>query len=448
VPAPVDRESFRRRVDDAVLVLFALVREAVGWATTALLDQDVERANQVIADDRAMDERCEELSALVKERLASTGLEPDELEYLVAVLQIVPELERSADLAEHIAQRALGSLGGVITPRSRGLIKRMSDIAGAMWMAAGDAYRQRSRDASFSLNDADDELDELAVSLVGEGVTSGGGPQTAVDLALIARFYERLGDHAVNLASRIETMDAPRRLGAPRVRLPRRSAVSTPQEKSGWFRRILHGLGRIRLVPTDEGFFALFQAAGVNCRDCAEALSKLIATLDDDPAALVEEIKSYERCGDQITVDLLRRLDASFVTPYDREDIHELAKELDDVVDDMLSAASLIQLVGQGEPLPELGELADTLVGMADELLALIGCLPKGEGARFRLERIEHLQRHGDATFWRGMARLFSGTYEALDVIKWKDIITALEQSLNAIEDVSNVIEGILVKNT
>jgi uncharacterized protein Yka (UPF0111/DUF47 family) len=202
------------------------------------------------------------------------------------------------------------------------------------------------------------------------------------------------------------------------------------------------------LVPTDEGFVDLFQAAGVNCRDCAETLSKLIATLNDDPAAHVEEIKSYERRGDQITVDLLRRLDASFVTPYDREEIHALAKELGDVVDDMLSASSLIQLVGRGEPLPELGELADTLVSMADELLALIGCLPKGEGARFRLERIEHLERQGDATFWRGMARLFSGTYEALEVIKWKDIITALEQSLNAFEDASNVIEGILVKNT
>jgi phosphate transport system protein len=254
VPAvPGDRESFRRRVDDAVLVLFALVPEAVGWATTALLDQDVDRANQVIADDRAMDERCEELSALVKERLAGTLPEPDELDYLVAVLQIVPELERSADLAEHIAQRALGSLGGVITPRSRGLIKRMSDVAITMWMAAGDAYRQRSRDASFSLNDADDELDELAASLVGEGVTSGGAPQIAVDLALIARFYERLGDHAVNLASRVEMMEAPRRLGAPRVRRPRRSAAPTPNEKSGWFRRLLHGLGRSVWCPQMKG---------------------------------------------------------------------------------------------------------------------------------------------------------------------------------------------------
>ena len=102
-----DRDEFRRRVDDAVLVLFALVAEGIGWATTALLDQDVELANQVIAGDRGIDERCEELARLVKERLSGTRLDPSELENLIAVLQIVPELERSADLAEHIAQRTI-----------------------------------------------------------------------------------------------------------------------------------------------------------------------------------------------------------------------------------------------------------------------------------------------------------------------------------------------------
>src|SRR6476661_10313819 len=93
-------EGFRLGIDDAVLILFALVAESIGWATTALLDQDVERANQVIADDQEVDERCERLTATVKERL-SANLGPDELEYLVAVLQVIPELERSADLAEH-----------------------------------------------------------------------------------------------------------------------------------------------------------------------------------------------------------------------------------------------------------------------------------------------------------------------------------------------------------
>src|SRR3954469_12068849 len=202
-----EAEQFRLGIDDAVLILFALVAESVGWATTALLDQDVERANQVIADDKEIDERCERLTASVKERLSATNLGPDELEYLVAVLQVIPELERSADLAEHIAQRTIGHVGGLITPRSRGLIQSMSDIAVDMWKASGTAYRQRSRDVAFRLSEADNELDDLATNLVNEGVAEGTEPQVAVDLALIARYYERLGDHAVQLVRRVGTRD-------------------------------------------------------------------------------------------------------------------------------------------------------------------------------------------------------------------------------------------------
>src|SRR3954454_4443015 len=178
-----EKDDFNRRVDDAVLVLFALVAESIGWATAALLEQDVERAQQVIEDDRGIDERCEELAGLVKERLSAGVLPPDELENLIAVLQIVPELERSADLAEHIAQRAARSIGGVITARSRGLIQSMSDVAVRMWQVAGTAYRQRSREASFALGEADDELDDLASNLVLDGAAEGAHPAVAAELA-------------------------------------------------------------------------------------------------------------------------------------------------------------------------------------------------------------------------------------------------------------------------
>src|SRR3954449_1656819 len=274
-----EAEGFRRGVDDAVLILFALVAESVGWATTALLDQDVDRANEVIADDQEFDERCERLTASVKERLSATNLTPDELEYLVAVLQVIPELERSADLAEHIAQRTVGQVGGLITPRSRGLIQAMSDIAVEMWKVAGTAYRQRSRDVAFRLSEADNELDDLATSLVNEGVREGTEPQVAVDLALIARYYERLGDHAVNLARRVDTMAAPRRLAAPATLDRRKDDVpSAPDGKRRGLRRFLHPIGNFRLAPTDDGFFDLFRSAGDNARECAMAVNKLVTS--------------------------------------------------------------------------------------------------------------------------------------------------------------------------
>jgi predicted phosphate transport protein (TIGR00153 family) len=311
-------------------------------------------------------------------------------------------------------------VGGIVSPRGRGLIQSMGDVGVRMWRTAATAYRQRSRDASFQLTEADDELDALATSLVNEGVAEGADPQLAADLALVARFYERLGDHAVNLARRVDEMAAPR--------------------------RVLHGFTRFRLVPTDDGFFELFEAAAANARDCADELRKLTASLSDLDEHY-DEIKGFERRGDEITRDLHRRLDASFITPYDREDIHALAEELDDVVDDMFSAASLIHLVHLGDALPELAELGDVLVAMADEMVGLISSMRTGEGARLRLERIEHLERQGDFVFRRGMSRLFGGEYEALEVIKWKDIVEAMEKSLNAIEDVSDVVESILVKN-
>jgi predicted phosphate transport protein (TIGR00153 family) len=443
-----ERAEFRRRVDDAVLVLFALVSETIGWATSALLDQDVERARQVIEGDRGIDERCEDLTGLIKERLLGTRLDPNELENLIALLQIVPELERSADLAEHIAQRTIGHLGGMITPRSRGLIQSMSEVAVRMWQLAGSAYRQRARDAGFRVSDADDELDELATSLVSEGVAEGADPQVAVELALIARFYERLGDHAVNLARRVDAMTAPRRLGGPGNLLTRRTTTTTERgEKRGGIRRVLHVFSRIRLVPTDEGFFDLFRAAANNARDCAGELSKLVMS-SEGLAEHLEEIKAFERRGDELTVELLRRLDASFVTPYDREDIHALAEELDDVVDDIFAAASLLELAEEDQRLPELGELSDVLVSMTDEMVALVDCLQTKKGARYRLDQIGHLEHQGDAILHRGMARLFGGGYEAIEVIKLKDTVQALGRALNAIEDVSDVVESILVKNS
>jgi uncharacterized protein len=438
-----NRDDFRRGIDEAIVTLFAMVSESLGWATTALLDQDIELAQKVIAEDSMVDERSEELAALVRDRVSIGEQDPDELEDLLALAQIIPELERSADLAEHIAQRTLRGLGGIITPRSRGLIQSMSDVAVRMWQLASTAYAERSRDVGFQLTDADAELDQLSAELVGEGVAEGVDPSVAVDLALIARFYERIGDHAVNLARRVDVMAAPRRLSA------RRKGTRRPAQTDnrGRLRRVLSRLGHLRLVPTDEGFFDLFHAAATNARDCAEALHKLIVSFSD-LGVHYESIKGYERRGDQTTAEILHRLDSSFVTPYDREDIHALAEELDDVVDDMFSVAELIHLVRVSQPLPELAELADVLVTMADEMVALVGCLRSGDGARYRLQRIESLERQGDVIYRRTIARLFSGEFEALDVLRWKDIVQSLENSINAVEDVSDVVESILVKNS
>lgn len=189
-----------------MLVLYATVAESLGWATAALLDQDVDLATRVVEDDRNVDQRCGELTEMIKERLVCFSVGRAELEDLIAILQMVPELERSADLAEHIARRALGGLGGAISPRARGIIQSMCDAGTRMWHLSSRAYAERSRKLSFELNEADDEMDNLSVALLHEGVSSGAEPAVAAELALVARFYERIGDHAVNLARRAEAL--------------------------------------------------------------------------------------------------------------------------------------------------------------------------------------------------------------------------------------------------
>ncbi|HVX20316.1 MAG TPA: DUF47 family protein [Acidimicrobiales bacterium] len=440
-------DAERPPVDQSVAVLFAEVAEALSRATAALLDQNVELAELVIDRDRVIDRRCDDLASLLKERLADAAQDPEELESTVDVLQMVPELERSADLAEHIAQRTLQGLGGIITSRSRGLIQSMSDLALRMWRLTAQAYDERSRDAEFQLSEADDQLDRLAANLV----TLGGEraePKVAVDLALIARFYERLGDHAVNLARRIDRMAAPRRLSSARffsAAVPARTAGGSAPAPAGrgWLARFK----RLRFTPTDSRFFTLFQDAAANVRECADELNKLTTSFGDVEGHC-DRIRTLEHRGDQMTVEVLRLLDTSFVTPYDREDIHALVEELDDVVDGIFEAASLIQLADLAEPLPELAEQTTVLVAMADQLVDLMGSLRSGQGARRLLEQIDHLEREGDAVFRRAIGRLFSGQYEALEVIMWKDVVQALETSINTVEDVADVVESILVKTS
>ncbi len=447
--ASAEQDEFRLRADRGVLVLYATVIESLGWATAALLDQDIELANRVIADDKKVDDKCSDLTGLIKDRLSEATVDPDELEDLIAILQMVPELERSADLAEHIAQRTRQDLGGSISPRSRGLIQTMCDIGIRMWQLSSRAYAERSRDLSFEISEADDELDNLSAALLSEGGAGGVDPKVAAELALVARFYERLGDHAVNLARRSAAMAAPKRMSALMALSKRHRSVQAGTDQADGPSRSgpISRLARLRLVPVDGGFAELFQAAAANAMECAEELRKMVVSFDQIDE-YYQQIRTFERRGDQITVELLRRLDATFVTPYDREDIHALTEEIDDVVDDMFSAADLIHLLRVDKPLPEVADLAETLATMASEMVALIGALSSREGARHRLERIEALEREGDATYRRSIARLFSGEYEALDVLKWKDIVQAIENAINQIEDVSDVVESILVKNS
>jgi hypothetical protein len=200
------------------------------------------------------------------------------------------------------------------------------------------------------------------------------------------------------------------------------------------------------LIPRDEGFFPLFDEAAANVAECARHLRSLVSNLDDveNERALV---RACERKGDELTRSILRRLNSSFVTPFDREDIHALTEQLDDAVDDMEGAADLVVLHRVGEALPEVVEVTDVLVKAAEATVSMIAKLPKLRGLEPDLEAIDALESEADQLYRRSVARLFSGEFEAFDVLRWKDIVEAIEASVNAIENISNIVESIALKH-
>ena len=192
-------------IDQRVVLLFALVSEALSKATDALLSGELLLGQEVIDGDQAVDALTAEVEPLIWQELQEQPARGHELRYLVGLLLIIPELERSADLAEHVAQRAVDNLGTAMSPRSRGIVQLMTEVANEMWHEAAGAFGERNRIGDL-LAKADEEMDILHDHLTREVEAEEMPVTIAAQVTLLARFYERLGDHAVNLARRIELL--------------------------------------------------------------------------------------------------------------------------------------------------------------------------------------------------------------------------------------------------
>ena len=192
-------------VDRRVAHLFALVTEALAGATQALLRGEIALGNAVVERDKLIDKLTSEVEKTVWDQIEAESPNRDQLLRLIGILQIVPELERSADLAEHIAQRAVFNLGAEMSPLSRGIVQRMTEVALEMWKAAADAFGAQVLPA-ISLDEDDEEIDILHERLTVEVARVAMPAAVAAQVTLLARFYERLGDHAVNIASRIASL--------------------------------------------------------------------------------------------------------------------------------------------------------------------------------------------------------------------------------------------------
>ncbi|HEY1651738.1 MAG TPA: PhoU domain-containing protein [Acidimicrobiales bacterium] len=193
-------------VEQPVLRLFGLVREALARATWALLNGDTQLGQAVIDGDQEIDDVTAELELDVWSRIETGDHSSNDLRGLVGILLILPELERSADLAEHIASRALTNVGAEMTPVARGIVQRMSEVAAEMWQLVAASYINYDA-RTLELHEEDEELDILHERLTSEIAKGDMQSTVTAQVTLIARFYERIGDHAVNLSRRIAALE-------------------------------------------------------------------------------------------------------------------------------------------------------------------------------------------------------------------------------------------------
>jgi phosphate transport system protein len=196
-------QSELEAIEGKVIELFAMVAEDLPGATNALLSGDDDVLKELAERERFIDALYPEIENLVNREIALQAPVASDLRFLLSVLRIVPELERSHDLVVDIAHRANHILSQDLSPRSRGLIERMGSLASVMWRQAADSWYKRDRSAAVSLAELDSEMDDLHASLVAELASGPMAIPVTMEMTLVARFYERLGDHAVNIARRV-----------------------------------------------------------------------------------------------------------------------------------------------------------------------------------------------------------------------------------------------------
>jgi phosphate transport system protein len=196
-------------IEAKVIELFALVAGDLAGATDALLTGNNDIVKVLLEREQVIDALYPEIEELVNREIALQAPVASDLRFLLSVLRIVPELERSHDLLVDIARRANHVIGENLSPRSRGLVQRMGDLVSDMWRQAADSWYQRDRSAAAVLDQRDDEMDELHAALMAELASGQMALPVTMEMTLVARFYERLGDHAVNIARRVVYLAGP-----------------------------------------------------------------------------------------------------------------------------------------------------------------------------------------------------------------------------------------------
>ncbi|NIM06470.1 MAG: DUF47 family protein [Armatimonadetes bacterium] len=206
---------------------------------------------------------------------------------------------------------------------------------------------------------------------------------------------------------------------------------------------------KLKFAPKEERFFELFDNAAKNVAKGADLLVDLVKN-HDRAEELSNEIEQVEHEGDITTHEIADRLNRTFITPFDHEDIHDLAGRLDDILDNIEATADRMYLYEAGEPSPEMVNLAEVLADATKVVVRAVHGLKDMKSARRILDyciEIHRLENIGDEQSRRALAKLFKGP-DALHALKWKEIYDHVEEAIDLCEDVASIVESIVVKHT
>jgi uncharacterized protein len=202
-----------------------------------------------------------------------------------------------------------------------------------------------------------------------------------------------------------------------------------------------------RLTPKDRAFYGMFTEAGQNIADCADILAGLLDP-NANREAIAKQLREHEHLGDSVTHRIMRQLNTSFVTPFDREDIYRLASALDDVVDAMEGTADFIVLADVGKLPALMSEQITLLAKSAHETADAMGRLGTLRDLEPYWIEVNRLENEADRVYRKLLSRLFSGDYDALTMVKLREVADGFEEAADALEHVAHAVETIAVKES
>jgi predicted phosphate transport protein (TIGR00153 family) len=207
-------------------------------------------------------------------------------------------------------------------------------------------------------------------------------------------------------------------------------------------------MGLLNFLPKEEQYFDLFIQMTLYISDAARTLVEMLSDKDADFEEYAQRIKGLEHACDELTHSISTRLNKSFITPFDREDIYMMSTALDDIVDLIDDAARAIVIFDIHEINDHARRFADVIQRMAVELREIVAILQRPKSITPRLVEIHRLENEGDDIYHAAIAELFREAVDPLTVLKWKEIYEKLEAAVDRCENVANIIESVIIKHT